>query len=102
MECNKKVEKEWKVSVNWANLSPLEKMEIKETDPVYKSLAKGIFDERKKSLKESEDRIHPNICDYNHLDVVDSGAKDFDITLNGIIPTIKLLVKEKILKKKES
>lgn len=96
LPCNKDAEEKWKDSVNWKNLSPLEKMEIKETDYFYKTLAKGIFDERKKSLKESEDRIHPNICDYNHLDVVDYGAKDYDITLNSIIPTIKLLVKEKI------
>lgn len=41
--------------------------------------AKTDFKSKKENLKESEDRIHPNICGYSHLDDVDFGAKQFDI-----------------------
>ena len=29
--------------------------------------------------------MHANICSYDHLDVVDFGAKDYDATLNSKI-----------------
>ena len=29
--------------------------------------------------------MHPNICSYDHLDVVDNGAKGYDATLNSKI-----------------
>lgn len=30
--------------------------------------------------------MHANICSYDHIDVVDSGAKGYDETLNSKIP----------------
>lgn len=60
-------------------------------DPVYKSI-KARFDRRKKEVKESEYRIHPNICDYRCLDDVDSGVKGYDKMLNESIPVILKLV----------
>ncbi len=46
----------------------------------------------KKVVKESELRIHPNICAFSHLDVVDQGAKPYDEILNEAIPSIIELV----------
>ncbi len=48
--------------------------------------------EPKEVIKECELRIHPNICDFDHLDVVDPGAKPYDERLNGAIPKIIKLV----------
>lgn len=57
--------------------------------------------EKKNEWKESEDRLHPNICSHDHLDAVDSGAKSYDATLNGIIPIIKEKVDDKIREQSE-
>ena len=46
----------------------------------------------KNDVKLLPQRIHPNICDYNHLDDVDSGAKLYDSVLNAAIPDIIELV----------
>lgn len=54
--------------------------------------AKDDFMSKKESLKESEDRVHPNICGYSHLDEVDFGAKQFDINMNNAIPVILMKV----------
>lgn len=54
--------------------------------------AKADFKSKKENLKESEDRIHPNICGYSHLDDVDFGAKQFDINMNNAIPMILVKV----------
>lgn len=54
--------------------------------------AKTDFKSKKENLKESEDRIHPNICGYSHLDDVDFGAKQFDINMNNAIPLIILRI----------
>ncbi len=55
---------------------------------------KKRFKQLKQSYKEGEHRIHPNICDFNHLDKVDSGAKGYDAKLNSIIPVILHLTDE--------
>lgn len=46
----------------------------------------------KDDVKECALRIHPNICDYNHLNVVDAGAQQYDKDLNNAISTIISLV----------
>ena len=66
--------------------------------PEYEALKKKKNDVKyelkslKNSLKESEDRIHPNICGYSHLDDVDSGAKEYDVSLNNAIADIIVFV----------
>ena len=52
------------------------------------------YDKIKDDVKETECRIHPNICEYEHLDEVDSGAKSYDETLNSAIPRILHLVEK--------
>ncbi len=46
----------------------------------------------KDDVKECPLRIHPNICSFDHLDKIDSGAKEYDEVLNNAIPTIISLV----------
>ena len=50
--------------------------------------AKDAFAKKKIEFKESEKRIHPNICSFGHLDSVDSGAKGYDRFINDSIPDI--------------
>ncbi len=74
---------------NWEELSPLQQQEITKEGSQYKekyyNIPHGIFDKTKEYYKTGENRIHANICSYDHLDVVDSGAKDYDETLNSKI-----------------
>ena len=92
----------------WADLNPFEQQKLTKVDSslckdgecenieLYKKYAKyrdeyyktphGIFDTVKEDYKIGENRMHANICSYDHLDVVDSGAKGFDETLNSKIP----------------
>ena len=53
---------------------------------------KAEFKQIKEDLKHSPDKIHPNICDFAHLDVIDPGAKGYDQKLNNEIPKILILV----------
>lgn len=46
----------------------------------------------KNDVKECALRIHPNICSFAHLDVVDKEAKPYDAKLNSAIPVIIDLV----------
>ena len=46
----------------------------------------------KNDVKECSLRIHPNICCFKHLDIVDSKAKPYDSMLNAAIPKIIELV----------
>lgn len=76
----------------------LQKEDISKGSPAYAEMEKAVkqakadFKANKERLKESEYRIHPNICGYSHLDEVDSGAKQFDIDLNNAIAEIIILV----------
>lgn len=81
----------------WEQLTLLEQLEAKDNDNVkdrYSETTNGKYDSKKKEYKEGLDRIHPNICEYEHLNKVDSGAKSYDETLNGAIPRILHLVEK--------
>ncbi len=83
----------WKQSVGWSEKKPAERLILKRDNLDYHKLPCGVFDCRKKEYKEGENRLHPNICDYAHLDKVDSGARGYDADLNKVIPVIGKLVK---------
>ena len=87
---------DWKENVGWKSMSPLERIECKDKNTEYANLPHGVYDKEKKNLKTGLDRIHPNICDYNHLDEIDSGAKGYDEYINAIIPEILKLVDKRI------
>lgn len=93
--------KEWKEEKGYDNLSKEEQKIIREKLPkenvfTREDNTKNEFNKLKKEYKEGENRKHANICAYNHLDVVDFGAKSYDTKINSIIPIIKLLVDDKI------
>ncbi len=94
--------REWCERNGWKNLSEEKRKEIKASDSTYKELesnnnkSKAAFKSKKDDCKEGENRIHPNICAYDHLDDIDFGAKSYDIFLNSIIPTIRLLIDDRI------
>ena len=62
------------------------------------NISKTEYRKIKDDVKESEYRIHPNICEFEHLDKVDSGAKDYDSMLNNAIVKILDLVDGKTKK----
>lgn len=57
---------------------------------------KNEYKKEKENLKTGVNRIHPNICDYEHLDVVDYEAKGYDKDLNEIIPIVLRLVDRRL------
>lgn len=75
----------------WDDLSPLEQLKARGDESYFKTTY-GKYDCEKNKCKEGVDRIHPNICEYHHLDEIDSGAKIYDETLNKSIPRILELV----------
>ena len=84
-------EKAWEAEVGWNDRTPAER-ELLMSRPDFRALDKGRFLWRKREVKESEFRVHPNLCDYDLLDLVDSGAKDYDMVLNNAIPKILEIV----------
>ncbi len=88
--------KAWREEVGWSKKTPCEKKVCKEKDKKYQTLAWGIYDKAKKELKTGINRIHPNICDYAHLNDVDHEAKGYDKYLCSIIPKILKLVDKRI------
>lgn len=69
--------------------------DLKEDTQLIKLVAEGNMDEVKRiksNLKSSYERVHPNICDYDHLAKVDPDAQPYDADLNATIPRILMLV----------
>ena len=54
--------------------------------------AKKAQKELKSLLKKSAANVHPNICDFDHLDITDPGSKEYDIALCRAIPRILMMV----------
>lgn len=50
------------------------------------------IENKKSELKKSSAKVHPNICDFEHLNMVDPGAKKYDYALNVAIPDILIRV----------
>lgn len=50
------------------------------------------INKKKSELKESSAKVHPNICDFEHLNMVDPDAKKYDYALNVAIPDILIRV----------
>lgn len=50
------------------------------------------INKKKSELKESSAKVHPNICDFEHLNMVDPDAKKYDYALNMAIPDILIRV----------
>lgn len=50
------------------------------------------INKKKSALKESSAKVHPNICDFEHLNMVDPSSKGYDYSLNIAIPEILIRV----------
>lgn len=84
----------WKQKVSWGSKNPSERIRLKNEDSDYQQLPQGIYKIRKEEYKHGKDRMHPNICDYDHLDIIESGAKDYDIYLNNAIPDVLAIIEK--------
>ena len=59
---------------------------------VVKEICVDEHKKLKKEIKKRTTRTHPNICSYDHLNIIDPGAKDYDIQLCMHLPEILMLV----------
>ena len=59
---------------------------------VVKEICVDKHKKLKKEIKKRTTRTHPNICSYDHLNIIDPGAKDYDIQLCLHLPEILMLV----------
>ena len=68
----------------------------KEDDDILQALVRNNNtqeqDRTKQALKLSAAKVHPNICDYQHLSLIDPAAHDYDKLLIRAIPRILMLV----------
>jgi hypothetical protein len=83
---NKKIRREKKKIVLDAVMSA-KLHEMKECEEKIQEINDPLK-EYKKALKAPKNKIHYCICDFNHLDAVDPGAKYYDQKLNNGIPDI--------------
>ncbi len=74
----------------------IEDAKIKLQHKELADIMENIYKEEKDDLKQGPHRVHPNICDYAHLDDIDHGAKGYDLQLNSVIPYILELVDRKV------
>lgn len=93
----------WKKEIGWNKLTNEEQKELETSEQICVDFEDARLELRgkKKLYKEGEDRMHPNICAYDHLDNIDYGAKDYDIRLNNIIHLTQSLVDDRIEKERQ-
>jgi hypothetical protein len=89
-EKNKKIKKEENQIVIDAEMSA-QLQAMKECEEKINAINKPLT-QYKKALKSPINKIHYCICDFDHLDAVDPGAKLYDQKLNNGIPLILKLV----------
>jgi hypothetical protein len=76
----------WNVEQLMMGFAPILKQD---DDALRQLLAEGkSTKELKNELKASSVKVHPNICDFDHLDEIDPGSKEYDTMLNNAIPNI--------------
>lgn len=80
----------WNIEQLMMGFAPI----LKQDDDALKQLlAEGkSTKELKNELKASSVKVHPNICDFEHLDAIDPGSKEYDTMLNNAIPRILSIV----------
>lgn len=80
----------WNVEQLMMGFAPI----LKQDDDALKQLlAEGKSTKAlKNELKASSVKVHPNICDFDHLDEIDPGSKEYDTMLNNAIPRILSIV----------
>lgn len=82
----------WNMEQLMMGYSPCKKAD---DDKLKELILNGQMDEQsqmKKALKLSAAKVHPNICDYEHLTSVDPFSKEYDSLLIREIPKILMMV----------
>lgn len=82
----------WNLEKLLMGFSPMNEEQDKQFRQLVEQKDKDAIKQLKNQLKSSAANIHPNICDFGHLEDIDQGAQEYDILLHNAIPYILLLV----------
>ena len=82
----------WDVQQLLLGFTPADKATYEAVQNKYGERSKEQLKQFRNELKSPKNKIHYCICDFDHLDAVDPGAKDYDQKLNDGIPLILKLV----------
>lgn len=78
----------WNVQQLLLGFIPADKEIDEKVQNIKGKLTEEQLSKYKKNLKSPAYKVHYCICDFNHMDKVDNGAKDYDVMLNNGIPFI--------------
>lgn len=82
----------WNVEQLLMGFTPMKSADDEQFRQLVDENNKEKINKKKSELKESSAKVHPNICDFEHLNMVDPGAKAYDYALNVAIPDILIRV----------
>lgn len=82
----------WNIEQLLMGFSPIKAADDHQLRHLVREGANDAVKAKKAALKNSPAKVHPNICDFDHLDEIDPYAKTFDELLNNAIPDILLRV----------
>ena len=82
----------WNVEQLLMGFTPMKSADDEQFRQLVDENNKEKINKKKSELKESSAKVHPNICDFEHLNMVDPGAKKYDYALNVAIPDILIRV----------
>ena len=82
----------WNVEQLLMGFTPMKSADDEQFRKLVDENNKEKINKKKSELKESSAKVHPNICDFEHLNMVDPGAKKYDYALNVAIPDILIRV----------
>ena len=82
----------WNIEQLLMGFTPMKSADDEQFRKLVDENNKEKINKKKSELKESSAKVHPNICDFEHLNMVDPGAKKYDYALNVAIPDILIRV----------
>ena len=82
----------WNIEQLLMGFTPMKSADDEQFRQLVDENNKEKINKKKSELKESSAKVHPNICDFEHLNMVDPGAKAYDYALNVAIPDILIRV----------
>ena len=82
----------WNIEQLLMGFTPMKSADDEQFRQLVDENNKEKINKKKSELKESSAKVHPNICDFEHLNMVDPGAKKYDYALNVAIPDILIRV----------
>lgn len=82
----------WNVEQLLMGFTPMKSADDEQFRQLVDENNKEKINKKKSELKESSAKVHPNICDFEHLNMVDPDAKKYDYALNVAIPDILIRV----------